>query len=402
MSKIVFLGAPAYGHVNPTLPVVQELVGRGEQVVYYNTEEFRPQIEQTGATFHAYEGANISSAEISAALQDGNLGNIGAWILHTTAALTPFVLEELPRQQPDLVMLDSMAMWGWIAATRLKLPIAASISHFVIDVPHIMAEDSFALRYLFQLLPTIPGMLWTNFRLKRRFRDAFPKTRPIFPVRGGLNFLYTIRELQRPTPIIDDTFRFVGPSINPQTRDTDFPLDALTHETIVYISLGTVHHTQTEFYKACFAAFGDYPAQFVLSAGRDTDIKVLGDIPVKFIVRPSVPQLEVLQRATVFITHGGLNSIHEGLYYGVPLVIIPQQIEQLLNARSVEKLGAGLIIDKRMAGKQVTAEDLRQALETVLSQPRHREAATKVQQTLRATGGYRQAADEIQAYIARS
>jgi UDP:flavonoid glycosyltransferase YjiC (YdhE family) len=67
----------------------------------------------------------------------------------------------------------------------------------------------------------------------------------------------------------------------------------------------------------------------------------------------------------------------------------------------VEQQGAGLIIDRRVAGKQVTVEDLRQALAAVLSQPNFREAAAKVQQTLRATGGYRQTADEIQAYIAR-
>jgi UDP:flavonoid glycosyltransferase YjiC (YdhE family) len=41
-------------------------------------------------------------------------------------------------------------------------------------------------------------------------------------------------------------------------------------------------------------------------------------IPANFIVRPSVPQLEVLQGTDIFITPGDLNSVHEGLYYGVP------------------------------------------------------------------------------------
>jgi UDP:flavonoid glycosyltransferase YjiC (YdhE family) len=60
MSKIVFVEMPAYGHVNPTLPVVRELVRRGEQVVYYDSEEFRPQIEQAGATFHRAHHGGIA------------------------------------------------------------------------------------------------------------------------------------------------------------------------------------------------------------------------------------------------------------------------------------------------------------------------------------------------------
>lgn len=67
MSKIVFVEMPAYGHVNPTLPVVQELVRRGEQVIYYVAEEFRPQIEQVGATFRPYPAGILTSSEIAAA-----------------------------------------------------------------------------------------------------------------------------------------------------------------------------------------------------------------------------------------------------------------------------------------------------------------------------------------------
>lgn len=60
MNRIVFVGTPAHGHVNPTLPVVQEMVQRGEQVIYYNSEEFRAKVEGTGAAFRAYPAASIN------------------------------------------------------------------------------------------------------------------------------------------------------------------------------------------------------------------------------------------------------------------------------------------------------------------------------------------------------
>jgi MGT family glycosyltransferase len=116
-------------------------------------------------------------------------------------------------------------------------------------------------------------------------------------------------------------------------------------------------------------------------------------------VRPFVPQLAVLQVADVFITHGGINSMHEGLYYGVPLILIPHQFEQLLNARQVTARNAGLLIDEQVHGRSVTPDRLRQALQDVLEDRVYAEGARKIQQLLRETGGFRQAADAIQAYL---
>src|SRR5215207_6943138 len=344
MSKIAYFSAPAHGHVNPTLPVVQELAQRGEQVIFYNAEEFRPQVEATGAAFRAYPPTKMTSAAIGTAVQDGNLANVSALILSATETLLPFALDELRREQADLVIFDSLALWGKTAATLLNTRAAASISHFVFDTGNLMEGGTsrrIFLRYLGQALPKVPGIILARIRLQRRFgKAAFSNTASLFPLFGGLNIMFTSRALQPDTSLIDETFRFVGPSINPQMRGEAFPFEALGEGTVVYISLGTIHHTRTEFYKRCIEAFGGYPAQFILSAGRDTGIAALGAIPANFIVRPSVPQLDVLQRTDVFITHGGLNSVHEGLYYGVPLIVIPHQIEQLINARCVEKQGA--------------------------------------------------------------
>jgi UDP:flavonoid glycosyltransferase YjiC (YdhE family) len=86
----------------------------------------------------------------------------------------------------------------------------------------------------------------------------------------------------------------------------------------------------------------------------------------------------------------------------VPLILIPQQFEQLLNARCVAACGAGLIIESRLQGKPVTATQLRHALEATLSVSDYRDAARKLQQSMRATGGYQEAANQIQGYLSCS
>ena len=403
MSKILYFGIPAHGHVIPVLPVAQELARRGETVLFYNTEAFRPSIERTGAAFRAYPDSSLTADAIAGRLQEGNMASVSVLFLHVTEELLPFVLDQVGREDPELIMFDQSAMWARMAATLARRPAAATLPTFVFEGSKEARFPPRAWLQVVRWLPLVLAIAGARFRLSRRYgARAFPPMPPLFPMRGSLNISFTTRELHPDSPIVDDTFRFVGPSIDPSTRDEEFPFAALGDGPLVYISLGTIHSTNIEFYRRCFVAFGDYPAQFILSAGRGTDIEALGQAPGNFIVRPAVPQLQVLERVKTFITHGGLNSVHEGLYYGVPLLLIPHQLEQLFNARAVASRGAGLVLEEQATGRQVSASVLRRSLEELLSETSYREAASEIQKSLRATGGYLQAAGEIQAFLTAS
>lgn len=238
MSKILYLTPPAHGHVNPTLPVVHELIQRGEQVLCYNTDEFRPQLEQTGASFRPYPPSEMTATEIARLVQDGNLANVTGLILKTTEKILPALLDEFAREKPDLVIFDSLALWGKMATSQLQLRAAGSITHFVMDERHMTRGDMF--RMLKLTLPKVPGILQTRGRLIKQFGAAYPTTNPLFPMRDRMNIVFTLRGLQPDPPIIDDTFHFVGPSINPQTRRGDFPFDAQGDKPVIYISFGTI------------------------------------------------------------------------------------------------------------------------------------------------------------------
>ena len=95
-----------------------------------------------------------------------------------------------------------------------------------------------------------------------------------------------------------------------------------------YISLGTIFNNEPSFFKQCFEAFGESNYQVVLSRGKYVDAATLSPIPDNFLVSPYVPQLDILSRARVFVTHAGMNSTMESLYYGVLMVAVPQMQEQ--------------------------------------------------------------------------
>jgi len=392
LAKILFFGIPAYGHVNPTLAVVRELVRRGQHVVYFNSPSFEQTIQGTGAEFRAYP--NSSTFEADLAERVNNLVSVSVLILEESLRLLPFSLDALEREKPDLVIFDSIALWGMQATRLQRIPSAASISTFVQEgVAGILKWRDYLhiLRQSFTRLATLRRL--RHQLVKTYGPDIFPGN-SILPCRGDLNVVYTSREFQPDTPYLDDSFHFVGPSILAATREeADFPWERLDPErTKVYVSLGTLYNKNMDFYRTIFAAFSDHRAQFIVSVGHLNDIHGLGRFPDNFIVQAHVPQLDLLQSVDLFISHGGMNSVNEGLNYGVPLIIVPQQIEQALNGRQVARQGAGVVLADRPPYGRLDASLLRRTLDEVLADPMYRTNAERLSRSFFEAGGYQQAA----------
>jgi len=187
----------------------------------------------------------------------------------------------------------------------------------------------------------------------------------------------------------------VGPCCQFRPDAPPFPFERLDGRPLVLISLGTVYGDRPDFLRNCLEELADAPWQVVLSTGRGFPA---GDAPRNFIVRRFVPQVEILRRAAAFVTHGGMNSVQEALYHGVPLVMAPQAADQFwISARAAE-LGAAVVLDepRRKAGA------IRASVAEVLSDARYASAAARIAASLRAAGGPAQAADEIQAAPANS
>ena len=397
MAKLVFFGVPAHGHVNPTLPVVAELARRGHQILYCNAPSFEQAISRSGAALVAYPDSSASEADF--AQRAINLAGVSVYLLQETLRLLPFTLDLLRREQPDVVLFDSLALWG-MQATRLHpVPSVASITTLVQEgVPGIVHWRDYP-HLIRQALPHLPALQRLRKQLVKAYGARIFPRQAIFPCTGDTNLVYTSREFQPDTPFIDDTFHFVGPSILEASRaETEFPWEALTPgRKKVYISLGTVYTGNTRFYRSVIDGLAGHSAQVILSIGRQTDARDLGVIPDKFIVRPHVPQLKLLQHVDVFVTHGGMNSVNEGLNYGVPLIVVPQQLEQALNGRQVARQGAGVILADTPPYGRIDAGTLRRTVERVLADPGYRINAGRLSRSFREAGGYQRAADLVES-----
>jgi MGT family glycosyltransferase len=236
------------------------------------------------------------------------------------------------------------------------------------------------------------------FLLGRELRRVYGVRGPgvIGSVIGGsdLNIVYTSRYFQPCADSFDERFEFVGPLTASRSEIQGFPWHQVRHPTIVYVSLGTLFNTDIGFYRKCFEAFAGEDCQVILSTGTGVNRESLGRVPPNFVVEMHVPQLEVLRRASAFVTHGGMNSVSESLCYGVPVVVVPQTGEQAIVGRRVEELGAGLYL----ATEQASPATLRESVQRLLAEEAFRRHAGAVRESLRDAGGAPRAAAAILRY----
>jgi MGT family glycosyltransferase len=434
LATYVFLNVPAHGHVNPTLAVAQELVRRGERVIYYLSEDFRAAIEAMGATFRGYASeSQMAHVQLQGNVTPGSMpaSPLPLMMVNESAGVLPQVIERIRADQPNYILYDTMCLWAKIAARALRvpailfLPTYASNSQF--NLGRMMgagisehssamstnpaagvlmgpAQDSTKNAGASSTAANGPAMNVSAFfsafrqvdgRLAELCRaygvEPFP-AQEMFQGSEMLNIVFLPKEFQPRGETFDEQrFVFVGPSIQPRLDESHFPFEQLTGRTTLYISLGTVFNNQAAFYNMCFAALKDEPWQVVLSTGRRLDPTILDPIPANFLVRPQVPQLEVLQQTSLFVTHCGMNSTMESLYYGVPMVGVPQMAEQMVTARRIQEFGLGTALDKNT----LTVEQLHATIKAVLSNADTRTNVQAMQKHVRNAGGYRRAADAI-------
>ncbi|WP_025026293.1 macrolide family glycosyltransferase [Caldalkalibacillus mannanilyticus] len=392
MNKIAFFSIPAHGHTNPTLPVVEELVNRGHEVWYYSFLEFKEKIERIGAKFIPCDEflPPVSQQELEHKVGK-DFAALIEMIVDTTIALDEKVCAELRAFQPDCIVSDSLCFWGKLFAQKLGIPYICSTTTFAFN-KHTAKLMRRGLKEIVNMLLGIPRM---NKKMKLLRSHGYEVDGFVSIVQNDNEtdtIVYTTKEFQPMAESFSDRYAFVGPSIrkSPQLLD---PRRNRKDQKLIYISLGTVLNQNKDFYQNCMKAFVDSPYEVVMSVGEKTEIASLSRIPKNFSVKDYVDQIAMLQKADVFITHCGMNSVSESLYYGVPMVLFPLHSEQRLVADRAEVLGAGV----KLKGNK--PKHLSKAVAKILSDKTYLDNAQKLSVSFQKAGGAVEAADVILAKI---
>ena len=385
MSKIVFFCIPAHGHTNPTLGVVRELVSRGHQVMYYSYDIMRDKIESAGATFvscNAYDMEQKLSPK-DAVRVGKDIAFSTKILVDTTLALDDKVCADMKQLKPDCIVADSMATWGKAVALKLGIPFVSSTTTFAFN-QHSAKIMKQSIGDLFRMMLSMPKI---TKQIKRLQDKGYPVKSILDIIQNDDNthtVVYTSPEFQPCSETFSDKYAFVGPSIRPAADRIYKKRDKL-----IYISMGTVNNDMMPLYRRCISALAGTDHQVIMSVGNLVSIEEFGELPENISVFSHVDQIAVLQQADIFVSHCGMNSVSESLYFGVPLVLLPQTSEQSGVAERVCQLGAGIKLDK------TDTSSILAVISKLLTDSTYRQNAAEIADGFRRCPGAKGAADKI-------
>jgi UDP:flavonoid glycosyltransferase YjiC (YdhE family) len=393
MSRHLFVFPPLVGHVNPALGVAEELRRRGDDVAW---------VAHEAAVGHLLGGAGTkvypagdSFLETAVELMSRHDALKGAaslqfvweeFLVPLTLIMADPVRAAVDDFRPDVVVADQHAFAGAVVAEERGLPwaVSASTTAELLD-PLMAGARKIAAWFRGQL-----DGLFDRLGMPQLTEAGFdPRYSPHLVIQ------YSTPELVGPVQRHLPSVVYVGPALRPADVPVDFPWEWLErHERHVLVSLGTlVQGKGLRFLQRAMEAAEGQPYGMVLVG----DPAVLPPPPTNVLVRPFVPQLELLARVDAVVSHGGQNTAAEALLAGVPLVCAPIRLDQPITTAQVVAAGAG----RRLSFGRATAADIRAAVDAVLHDPAYRAAAAGIGDALRAAGGAARAADHIQALVPR-
>ena len=379
--KVLIFTVPLVGHTNPILAFCKELTtNKNVKIIAYSQSKFKGLIEDAGAEYRSYDHEFITQAEFNIVKNLYYQTNFADLVMKS-------LYREILNEKPHLIIFDDFAYFIKISlkyilkefkTQNIKPPKIMKYSttfRWTKDYPNsyeMSLANSYAkpstLKTLFYLLLLMLKRLWLIY--KYNFDRSFFLDHPFTLVADELNIVFTFPELQTRSHLLAPDVRFVGSCFDTvmhfqgeasgenklidsileefQENDQD---NLIKQKHLIYASLGTVFNKDKNVYLKLIEAFKriinqneDLKFSIILSAGQ-FGFELLKDIQLskEILIVKSAPQIEILKRASLFITHSGMNGTSEAVHYGVPMVCLPNSADQPWVAyRISDELGLGV------------------------------------------------------------
>ncbi|HYZ72944.1 MAG TPA: glycosyltransferase [Chthoniobacterales bacterium] len=401
--KIGFICPNVPGHMNPMTALAHHLQARNHEVVF---------LYSPNANGLPCVPGNDKSDEVNATRPE--VSKLSGWealefYIPVLGKETEKILKSLPRMLEktgvEALVLDPIQFFVELGAIKLGVPYVSVAAALYLDYsghtplcvygwPHETTPE--ALSRNRKGVAEFLRLVYTE-RTKAYAKEAGIKLDWDAPTGLFSQLAYITQvpeEFDFENPLSPPQFYHTGPFYDANVRPKiDFPWERLTGEPLIYASMGTILNGQADVFRRIVAGVAKHKGtQLVLSIGDQLDPKDIGTVPDNAIVVKKAPQVDVLKRASVCITHAGLNTVLESLACGVPQVAFPVTFDQPgIGARiAAKKTGVTTEFEK------LTPDHLSTLLDEVLNNSVYRENARNFQKIISKTNGLSTAADIVE------
>jgi len=412
--RVAFLTASGPGHGYPMTTLARRLKRRGHDVVSVGFSDAEPLVRAAELPF-----VPIGEKEYPAGSGRELLNQMsklqGQEALEFTHRAVADILQasfdNLPRALGetgvDALVIDGVLVELGLVPTHLGIPyvhvsnalhhdFSGHTPHFAFDWPHKTTPEAFARNK--KGVRSFLKLLERNRLIARGYAERvgldFDCNDPLAGISRLAWLTQTPKEFDFPSSHWPHQFHHTGPFHDGSGRkDPDFPWNRLTGEPLIYASMGTLQNGQGGVFNTIAQAVGERAGmQLVLSIGPVLDPQQIKSLPANAIVVDRVPQIEVLKRSALCITHAGLNTTLEALTQGVPLVAIPVTNDQPGVAARIAYTKTGTFVPL----KELTVPRLTLLIDEELQNPEYRDNANRLRQVIANTKGVEKAVDLLE------
>ena len=419
MSHIGIVCPPIPGHLNPFCTLGRALISRGHQITVFHVSDVGPMIRAEGLGFVALGESRFRAGTLKESVAKlAELQGMKSiqFAIECECRISSLILEDGPdafrMAGLDGVLVDQNEPAGASVAEHLGLPFVSVCTSLPLNREASIPPPFVGWRYDNSAFARIRNRI--GYAISDRFIAPIQRTLNQYRRQWNLALLKTPddsfsriaeiaqmpREFDFPRERLRPTFHYCGPWFDKESSRVAFPFERLDGRPLIYGSLGTLQRKDSRYFQIMAEACAGLDAQLVLSLGGQAAGTEGGAAAPALAGNPIVvnyaPQLDLLARASVTITHSGMNTTQQSLYFGVPLIAIPLTHDQPAIAARLERTGAGIVIPP---GK-LDVKGLRGAIRSVLpSDSNYRGSAQRMRGAIAGAGGVERAAEIAEAAI---
>lgn len=405
------------GHLNTMTTLGWELQRRGHQVTLFGLLDAQSNAHSAGLGFRAISESNFPLGAMAQIFdQQGKLSGLEAvrytvtWIKDITVTFLREAPAAIQEAGVEALLVDQISPEGGTIANFLDIPFvsvaSALLSYRDLNIPPSFTLWSYSptwwarLRNLFgntmleQIVQPVVKVI-AEYRRKWQLPD-YTSPNDFYSPLALISQQAVAFEFPRQN--LPEHIHFTGPVYNSRSRQSvDFPFEQLTGKPLIYASLGTLQNRLQYVFQNIAHACEGLDAQLVISLGSGIKAESIPKLPGSPIVVKYAPQLELLQKANLVITHAGLNTTLESLSHGVPMVAVPISLDQPGVAARIAWTGTGKVVPL----SRLSVPKLRETITQVLTHESYKTNAVQLQQALHDAGGVSHAVDIIEKVISK-
>jgi UDP:flavonoid glycosyltransferase YjiC (YdhE family) len=340
MSNLAFIMLPEEGHIVPTFKLAKSLKARGHRVCYVV-----PQNLETYISAQELECLSVSEdiwqtpAHARPNMSDP-VERMNAVIYSNRREL----VELLRGVEIDLLLVDPYIPTVALAAYESAINFTFLNVAFDTNRPFVLLES----------LQETTGASYAAL-------NALAKVPQLITYPRDFEFAQVLNEGR--------ALYHIEASVDLQRSEPTFPWEQVDpSKPLIYCTLGSQCHLFKEsrqFFQTIIEAMKERPAwQLILSVGKHLSAE-FASVPPNVLVVNWAPQLEILKRASIMITHGGIGTLKDCIFFAVPMIVFPMMRDQPMSGARVVYHGLGVRGDMR----HVTVESVQALIEKVARNP---------------------------------